>query len=310
MTQYIDSGTKMTSILTLRTPTRLFTRAQAKTEQEKGSESRVHPNPALLHFDDLPAWYQDNPAVRTAYRPVTESTIPCLHSLTYLHNETLNIYTHLIPAILSIAAQVYIQALISHHFPQATTRDRLMFSANILAGMVTMTLSTCYHTLINHSFPVSSLFLRFDYIGILTLILGSFFSGIFVGFYCEQTLQQVYWTMIISLSVVTSILVLHPQLQGLRFRSHRTAAFIATALSGFAPIGHGLWLYGWEEMLVRSGMPYWFLEGVLYGFGALFFVTRFPESIWPGKFDVWGGSHQIFHVLVVLAGMVHLVGVW
>ena len=28
----------------------------------------------------------------------------------------------------------------------------------------------------------------------------------------------------------------------------------------------------------------------------------------PGQFDVWGSSHQIFHVLVVLAAASHLKG--
>lgn len=36
--------------------------------------------------------------------------------------------------------------------------------------------------------------------------------------------------------------------------------------------------------------------------------TRFPESIRPGKFDIYGSSHQIFHVLVVLATVTQLVG--
>ena len=62
----------------------------------------------------------------------------------------------------------------------------------------------------------------------------------------------------------------------------------------------------WE----RSGMPYWFLEGVVYGFGAMIFATRFPESKWPGRFDMYGTSHQIFHVFVVGAAVVHLWGVW
>ena len=57
-------------------------------------------------------------------------------------------------------------------------------------------------------------------------------------------------------------------------------------------------------------MPYWFLEGVVYGLGAMMFTTRFPERRWPGRFDVYGTSHQIFHVLVVGATVVHLWGVW
>ena len=116
--------------------------------------------------------------------------------------------------------------------------------------------------------------------------------------------------MIVTLSLITSVLVLHPKLQGLKYRSLRTWAFILTALSGFAPIIHGLVLHGWEDMWVGRGMPYWFMEGAVYGVGAFFFVTRIPESIRPGKFDVWGGSHSIFHALVVVASVVHLWGVW
>lgn len=33
-----------------------------------------------------------------------------------------------------------------------------------------------------------------------------------------------------------------------------------------------------------------------------------PERWRPGHFDIWGSSHQIFHVLVLLAAALHLVG--
>ena len=36
--------------------------------------------------------------------------------------------------------------------------------------------------------------------------------------------------------------------------------------------------------------------------------ARVPERYAPGKYDIWGSSHQIFHVLVVLAACAHLVG--
>ena len=146
--------------------------------------------------------------------------------------------------------------------------------------------------------------------GILALILGSFFSGIYVGFYCLPFERNVYWTMIVTLSFVTSLLVLHPKLQGLAYRDLRTWAFILTATSGFAPIFHGLALFGWDSMWVRSGMPYYLLEGAIYGLGAFFFVTRIPESVRPGKFDIWLSSHQLFHCCVVAASMAHFWGVW
>ena len=34
-----------------------------------------------------------------------------------------------------------------------------------------------------------------------------------------------------------------------------------------------------------------------------------PETLKPGRFDFFGCSHQIFHVLVVLATIVHLLGI-
>jgi adiponectin receptor len=302
----------MTSILTLRRHGDVFTRAGSGEGQETASVSTapVYESPRLQRFEDLPVWYQDNPSIHSGYRPVSYSSQRCFHSWTFLHNETVNIYTHLIPAIFSIFAQVTLQAMLTRHFPQASLQDRIIFSINLLAGTTALLLSSMYHTLMNHSFHVSSLWLRIDYVGILTLILGSFFSGIYVGFYHEPVLCWTYWTMIITLSLITAILVIHPNLQGVSYRSFRTAAFVATGMSGFAPVGHGLWMYGWEEMWVRSGMPFWFLEGLIYSIGALFFATRFPESRWPGKFDIFFSSHQIFHILVVMGSVVHFAGVW
>ena len=36
--------------------------------------------------------------------------------------------------------------------------------------------------------------------------------------------------------------------------------------------------------------------------------ARFPERMKPGSFDIWGSSHQIFHILVLLAAATHLNG--
>jgi len=36
--------------------------------------------------------------------------------------------------------------------------------------------------------------------------------------------------------------------------------------------------------------------------------ARIPERFAPGRFDVFGSSHQIFHVLVLAAAVTHLVG--
>ncbi|KIW95450.1 uncharacterized protein Z519_04034 [Cladophialophora bantiana CBS 173.52] len=304
----------MSFILAYRKPNEKLARARARAP----SLPKLHENLAklkskpyrLLRFEELPEWYQGNHFTRSGYRPVSNSWSTCILSLGHLHNESVNIYTHLVPAFCLAVGQVLVYRGLSYFYPDASMADYAVFSTQVGAAIVTMLLSSAYHTLICHSEDIENLMLRVDYVGILTLILGSFFSGIYVGFYCEPLLRRVYWSMIISLSLITAILVLHPKLQGLKYRSHRTWAFISTGLSGFAPIIHGLYLYGWSEMWVRSGMPYWFLEGIVYGIGAFFFFTRIPESIWPGDYDIWFSSHQFFHVLVVIASHIHLYGVW
>lgn len=287
-----------------------FRPSAASTEKQDNNWSVPNKPARVLHFDQLPAWYQDNPFVRSGYRSVSHSVRACVDSWSYLHNETVNIWSHLLPAVGYLVAQSVAQRHITAKFPEATLVDRTVLFCYLFAATVCMGLSTSYHTLMNHSYPASLLWLRIDYVGILSLILGSFISGIYVGFFCEPTLQKRYWSMIVILSLITSILVLHPRLQGLKYRKYRTGAFVATGLSGFAPIGHGIFLYGWDDMWIRSGMPYWFLEGAIYGVGAFFFASRIPESIWPGRYDIWGSSHQIFHVLVVLGSLVHMCGAW
>ena len=277
---------------------------------EEPSSSQARDLRKLVNYEDIPIWYQDNPNIRTGYRPVSNSNRLCFWSWTYIHNETFNIYSHLIPAVGFLLAQIYMENLVSVHFPNATAGDRIIFVFFLATATITLTLSFSYHTLMNHSIRISHLWLRLDYIGILVLTLGDFVSGIYLVFYCDPTLQKVYWTMIGTLSLITSVLVLHPRLQGLKFRTSRVIAFIGTGLSGFAPLGHGLVVYGWHYMWLASGMPYYLLEGALLAMGAIFYATRCPESLSPGRFDIWGCSHHLLHIFVVAATVVQLVGIW
>lgn len=47
----------------------------------------------LLHWSDMPRHLQFNPYIFTGYRPLL-SIWGCIHSLFYIHNETINIITH------------------------------------------------------------------------------------------------------------------------------------------------------------------------------------------------------------------------
>ena len=84
--------------------------------------------------------------------------------------------------------------------------------------------------------------------------------------------------------------------------------FIAMGLSAVFPVIHGLRLFGREHLTKTIALPWLVTQGVLYISGATLYAARIPERFAPGKFDLWGSSHQIFHVLVLAAAAVHLVG--
>jgi Haemolysin-III related len=154
------------------------------------------PKPRLVSYEQLPAWYQDNEHILGGYRPESFSASTCFRSWAYIHNETFNIYSHLIPAVFFLFAQSFILRLLNQRYPKAKSLDYIVFSFFLLSACVTLTISFTYHTLMNHSMKISHLWLRLDYLGILALTLGDFVSGIRLTFYCEPTLQKVYWAMV------------------------------------------------------------------------------------------------------------------
>jgi adiponectin receptor len=162
----------------------------------------------LLTAREVPRWYTNDSSVRTGYRPVTASAWLCLDSLAYLHNETFNIYSHLIPAALALAGNWALHEFFSAKYPEASLTDRLVFHVNLLTAIVCFGTSSAYHTLLCHSELYASLWVRLDYVGILFQIFGSFTSGVYVGFYCEPALQTFYWSMVgAKVSVLSLCLV-------------------------------------------------------------------------------------------------------
>jgi adiponectin receptor len=84
--------------------------------------------------------------------------------------------------------------------------------------------------------------------------------------------------------------------------------FVLMGLSAVIPMIHGVRIYGYAYMRDAAGMNWVVFQGALYIVGAGIYAARIPEKWSPGTYDIWGSSHQIFHVLVVLAATSHLVG--
>ena len=156
----------------------------------------------LLSYDDIPPWYQDNEFIRHGYRPMSSSTRASFASWLYLHNETINIYSHLLPGVLFLVGEGVLCPYIHALYPNATVIDHVVFAFFLLAAAMCLGFSATYHTLTNHSVQVSGIWLRFDFVGIIVLTLGDFVSGILMVFYCESVLQKIYWAMVRDLAFI------------------------------------------------------------------------------------------------------------
>ncbi|CAG8816519.1 6616_t:CDS:2, partial [Racocetra persica] len=100
-----------------------------------------------------------------------------------------------------------------------------------------------------------------------------------------------------------------PRFRSPHFRWFRTSLFLAMGLSAVVPLAHGITLYGIDACFKAISLNYVLSMGALYVIGALFYGARVPERWYPGTFDIFGSSHQIFHLFVVAAALVHYFGV-
>lgn len=74
-------------------------------------------------------------------------------------------------------------------------------------------------------------------------------------------------------------------------------------LSAFFSVIHGLVLYGLENLNERMSLSYFTGLALLNFAGAAIYAARIPERWYPKRFDLWGSSHQLMHVLLVLGAI-------
>lgn len=105
----------------------------------------------LVSFNEIPEWYSDNKYILHGYRPISNSAQACFNSWKYLHNETVNIYSHLIPGLFFLAGEWYLLQYLQAKYPQATLSDFVVFAFFLLTTTICFGMSAMYHTLMNPS---------------------------------------------------------------------------------------------------------------------------------------------------------------
>ncbi|KAL8870040.1 MAG: hypothetical protein Q9174_003818 [Haloplaca sp. 1 TL-2023] len=265
----------------------------------------------LLTLDQVPEWKKTNLNILTGYRPISHSYRACLASWTFIHNETMNTYSHLLlvlPVALLLLRASLILAGKAESLTAPRTEDILVFGVFLLGALACMVLSAVYHTLMNHSQAVADLTKQFDYMGITCLIYGSFVPTIYYIFTCETQLMRTYMLTFTALWLALLAFFTSPLANQAWTAPLRAPMFVAFAASALAPLGKGLQMYGWEHMQQMVSLNWVLAHGAIYALGLVPFMLLWPERTKPGRFDIFGTSHQLFHVSVAIAATVHFIG--
>ena len=157
------------------------------------SPPRYAANPPLLEWKHLAPWQQDNHYILTGYRVPSYSYRGSIQSLFYLHNEFVNIHTHMLGAFVFLCVFLSLYAFSDQSIDMA---DVVVFACFASGAVYCLSVSATFHLLMNHSPNVCSFTNQLDYVGVAALITGSFVPSMYYGFYCEPLLRRSYLAMV------------------------------------------------------------------------------------------------------------------
>lgn len=150
----------------------------------------------LLSWHEVQQFEQDNPYILTSYRPLTDSYLGCYKSLFAIHNQTVNIWSHLLGSLIYAAAGIHLWHSLASRYDTFSIGDFVAFGCYFSSVVLCLGFSVGFHLFANHSHEVHNRHLFLDFLGILGLIVGSWIPGIYYGFYCDKANAQFYWSLV------------------------------------------------------------------------------------------------------------------
>jgi adiponectin receptor len=257
----------------------------------------------LITYEELPIPWRVNPHILRGYR-FTETKVDCVKSaFCSFSNETCNIWSHGLGFIMVLSIAFYFYPT-SQIFNYHTTADKLINGLFFLAAAKAMACSAIWHTF--SAIAHQSLMERFacvDYSGISLLIAASIMTTEYTAFYNDPISQWGYMTCTCLFGMAGVILPWRPTFNRADMRVWRVAFYVTLGATGTFPMiqlsltkGFG-WVVLFYMPVVKSVL--------VYLVGAVFYAMQIPERWYPGCFDWIGGSHNIFHCMVVCGILFH-----
>jgi len=262
----------------------------------------------LLDWSELPDYLKHNEFITGGYRrPLSWKS--CVKSLFKIHSETGNIWSHLLGGLLFFGLMLN---SFRGFFWEQPLWGRFFFMVFLLAAQYSLGTSTLYHLFMCHSEKTLFKFLKLYYSGIAALIVGSYFGPIFYGYYCFPFWQKLYLGSMSVIGVTLVVLSMFDFFHSNRFSTVRVILYLTVAGFGVIPAIQ-IRYYENYVMVPPDNLVHdlasihhrIYLMYFCYACGVFSYVFVFPERYFPGRFNIWFHSHQLWHIFVVSGVFIH-----
>jgi adiponectin receptor len=233
-----------------------------------------------------------HPFILTGYR-IHHNLQECITSIFKLHNETFNIWSHMI-ACLSF---VIIFILIITDTELKSRNSNGVIFLYIFSSITCFVCSSVYHTYNCHSMEVAHCVFKIDLFGILFQLLAGTICSQHFMFYESDMVRKTYIGLFVGLCILTLIIV------NVDFFKHEKANIIRIILiSSLFCIAFGSCIH-WTAIArideVTALTPYLLLGYAFMFLGFIFYFSKFPECVFQYRFvDLYLQSHTIWHLCV------------
>ncbi|KAM7395795.1 hypothetical protein PAMA_007198 [Pampus argenteus] len=254
----------------------------------------------------VPSLFRE-PYILSGYRPVQQNWCCYLLSLFQRHNESLNVWTHLLAGpVLLLRWWANIGAL-------GYTMDAasLPLSLFLVSSLVYLFFSVAAHLLQSHSERAHYFFFFIDYVGVAVYQYGCSLGHYF--YTSEPAWRESYigplflpgaaffgWLSCASCCFAKSRYRRPYPLQRKIFQLIPSSL---AYLLDISPVAHRLFTVSWTQ---EPSQPFHALQIACFLLSTLFFSCPIPERFFPGHCDFVGQGHQIFHLFLSLCTMFQL----
>ncbi|AWP04828.1 putative membrane progestin receptor alpha-B-like [Scophthalmus maximus] len=254
--------------------------------------------PGTVRDTEVPLYFRDH-HVCTGYRPLDQNWRYYALSLFQRHNETINVWTHLLAFLVLLVklrqlAEVVDFAGDPHAWPLLVL---------ILSSLTYTGFSVAAHLLGSKSELCNYTFFFLDYVGVAQYQYGS----AIVHFYyaADESLHGHVRRIFMPAATVLSCLSCLGCCYG-KYWNHSRSTWVRKVCQVLPSTIAYLWdispvaqrLLSWSTSSSDPALPYHFGQVAFFLSCAVFFTFPVVERCLPGRCDFVGQSHQIFHVFL------------